>query len=86
MSSGSPQWSPDGTKIVFDSLPVDRWEIYVADLTERKPRKLVTNISDAYFGPTGPAMGSGSISDPMNRARWESIVVPRPGEMPSHYP
>ena len=44
--SGSPQWSPDGNRIAFDSLPADRWEIYVADVAERKPRKLVTNISD----------------------------------------
>jgi len=43
--SGSPQWSPDGKKIAFDSRPVDRWEIYVADVSERIPRKLVTNIS-----------------------------------------
>ena len=44
--SGSPQWSPDGNKIAFDSLVRNRWEIYVADVAERKPRKLVTNISN----------------------------------------
>ena len=44
--SGSPQWSPDGSRIAFDSHPHDRWEIYVADVAERKPRKLITNISD----------------------------------------
>jgi Tol biopolymer transport system component len=44
--SGSPQWSPDGNKIAFDSHPGEHWEIFVADVSERKPRKLVTNISD----------------------------------------
>jgi Tol biopolymer transport system component len=44
--SGSPQWSRDGKKIAFDSRPLDRWEIYVADVSERIPRKLVTNISE----------------------------------------
>jgi Tol biopolymer transport system component/DNA-binding winged helix-turn-helix (wHTH) protein len=45
--SGSPQWSPEGNRIAFDSFPGEHWEIYVADVAERKPRKLVTNISDA---------------------------------------
>ena len=44
--SGSPQWSPDGNRIAFDSHPLDHWEIYVADVAERKPRKLVTNITN----------------------------------------
>ncbi len=44
--SGSPQWSPDGNKIAFDSHPGENWEIFVADVAERKPRKLVTNLSN----------------------------------------
>jgi Tol biopolymer transport system component/DNA-binding winged helix-turn-helix (wHTH) protein len=45
VESGNPQWSPDGKKIAFDAHPVDGGEISVADLSERIPRKLVTNIS-----------------------------------------
>jgi Tol biopolymer transport system component/DNA-binding winged helix-turn-helix (wHTH) protein len=44
--SGSPQWSPDGERIAFDSHPGEHWEIFVAGVAERKPRKLVTNITD----------------------------------------
>jgi Tol biopolymer transport system component/DNA-binding winged helix-turn-helix (wHTH) protein len=43
--SGSPQWSPDGNKVAFDSLHHDNWEIDVADVAELKPIKLVTNVS-----------------------------------------
>ena len=80
--SGSPQWSPDGNRIAFDSLPGDRWEIYVADVAERKPRKLVTNITNVarphwsrdgkwiYFRSNEPGRMGGSI------------VVPPPAETP----
>jgi Tol biopolymer transport system component len=47
VESGSPQWSPDGKRIVFDAKPTDRFEIYVAEISERIPRKLVTNVSNA---------------------------------------
>ena len=44
--SGSPQWSPDGNRIAFDSHPGEQWEIFVTDVAERKPRKLITNITN----------------------------------------
>ena len=77
--SGSPQWSPDGNKIAFDSLSRDGWEIYVADVAERVPRKLVTNISGVvrphwsrdgkwiYFRSDGTGQ-DGSLS--LSRLRW----------------
>ena len=69
--SGSPQWSPDGNKIAFDSRPGERWEIYLADMAEGKPRKLATNISGVirphwsrdgkwiYFRSNGPGRTGG---------------------------
>ena len=42
--SGSPQWSPDGHTIAFDSRSQDGWVIFLSDVAEQKPRKLVTNI------------------------------------------
>jgi Tol biopolymer transport system component len=65
--SGSAQWSPDGNKIAFDSRHRDHYEIYVADVAEGKPEKLVTNISGVirphwsrdgkwiYFRSNGPS-------------------------------
>jgi dipeptidyl aminopeptidase/acylaminoacyl peptidase len=44
--SGSPQWSPDENRIMFDSSPGEHWEIYVADVAEQVPRKLVTSITN----------------------------------------
>jgi Tol biopolymer transport system component/DNA-binding winged helix-turn-helix (wHTH) protein len=46
--SGSPEWSPDGRKVAFDSHPRDSWEIQVADVTERVPRKLITNLTNIF--------------------------------------
>jgi Tol biopolymer transport system component len=46
--SGSPEWSPDGRKVAFDSRPPDSWEIQVADITERVPRKLITNLNNIF--------------------------------------
>lgn len=45
-ATGTPRWSPDSQKIVFDSRKSGRPEIYVADIGERIPRKLTTNILD----------------------------------------
>jgi Tol biopolymer transport system component/DNA-binding winged helix-turn-helix (wHTH) protein len=45
--SGSPEWSPDGSKVAFDSQRRDgAWEIEVADVTERIPRKLTTSLTN----------------------------------------
>jgi Tol biopolymer transport system component len=44
--SGSPRWSPDSQKVAFDSRHSGHPEIYVTDITERLPRKLVSNLAD----------------------------------------
>jgi Tol biopolymer transport system component/DNA-binding winged helix-turn-helix (wHTH) protein len=45
--AGTPRWSPDSRKLAFDSRQYDHPGIYIVDISERLPRKLITNVSDA---------------------------------------
>jgi Tol biopolymer transport system component/DNA-binding winged helix-turn-helix (wHTH) protein len=44
--AGSPRWSPDSQKIAFDSRHSSHPEVYIVDISERLPRKLITNLPD----------------------------------------
>ena len=46
-TAGPPRWSPDSRKLTFDSRQSGHPEVYIVDISERLPRKLITNISDA---------------------------------------
>jgi Tol biopolymer transport system component/DNA-binding winged helix-turn-helix (wHTH) protein len=45
-TAGTPRWSPDSQKLAFDSRQSGRPEVYIVDISERLPRKLITNVSD----------------------------------------
>ncbi len=44
-----PRWSPDGKKIAFNVSRTGYQEIYVVDVSERIPKKLVTDIRQIYY-------------------------------------
>lgn len=44
--AGTPRWSPDGRKVVFDSRSDGHPSIYIADIEERVPHKLRTNVKE----------------------------------------
>jgi Tol biopolymer transport system component len=51
-SSGTPSWSPDSHKIVFDSrisVQPDQYhaDLYIVDIAERVPRKLILDTGEA---------------------------------------
>jgi Tol biopolymer transport system component len=53
LATGSPTWSPDSTKIVFDSRAKTsegqiRADAYVVDIFEKAPRKLMTDTPGAF--------------------------------------
>lgn len=49
--AGSPQWSPDGQKIAFDSNAAGNWDICVVSSQGGKPARLTTNPAND-FKPT----------------------------------
>ena len=47
---GTPSWSPDGRRIIFDSPEAGNWDVYVVDADGGIPRRVTTAPSDDNVG------------------------------------
>src|SRR5260370_12415008 len=45
--AGKSRWAPDSQRIVFDSRRSGKAEVYIVDVSQLVPRKLVTNTLEA---------------------------------------
>jgi WD40 repeat protein len=52
--SGTPRWSPDSTRIVFDSVEAGDWNLYIMDADGRVTRRLTPETSADYRGAWSP--------------------------------
>jgi dipeptidyl aminopeptidase/acylaminoacyl peptidase len=59
--AGSSRWSPDSQKVAIDSRQSGRPEVYIVDISERLPRKLIT-MFPMRPRPAGPMTGNGYTS------------------------
>ncbi len=52
--TGNPRWSPDGKRIVFDSLHSGNWDVWLIDPEVGVPHQLTTHLSDERNGNLVP--------------------------------
>ncbi len=81
-----PDWSPDGTRILYTSYRNDALELWVLDLRDGKARALVANGAvnlDARWSPDGSRIAYVSTAF---EGRWHVFVLPVSGAPPARPP